>query len=165
VEPAKVVKLPENRVKLIQITNPHSVGVLGPQINKLTKQVNLPTITYESLYTYFTNSVQFGRGVSEFWVACNQENEPLAFAHWMVRGSPHMGLAYLDFIYSWNRMREPVDLLLNEFIQFGQKNNCIYFKGDVINEAVFRVFRKAASKRGFQLNKTSTINFLGRKNG
>ena len=60
-------------------------------------------------------------------------------------------------------MREPVQMLFDKFIEFGRKNHCPIYKGTAVNETVFRVFRKAASKRGYDLNRTELVDFLGRK--
>jgi len=152
----------ENELKIVKITNPNWLGVIGPQIKAFAEKINLPTLTYETLYTYFVNSIQFGGENSEFWVVMKDE-EVLAFAHWFVCGLPHRGVVFCDFVHSWNRMREPVQMLLDEFIEFGKKKRCPYYKGTAVNEPVFRVFRKAASKRGYELNKTELIDFIGRK--
>ena len=152
----------EGELKIAKITNPNWLGVLGPQIKTFTEKINLPTITYETLYTYFLRTVQFGNEVAEFWVVMRDE-EVLAFAHWKVCDIPHRGLVFCDFLHSWNRMREPVVMLLDKFFEFGVKKHAPIYKGTAINEAVFRVFRKAASKRGFILHKTELVDFIGRK--
>jgi hypothetical protein len=107
-------------------------------------------------------TVQYGGDTVEFWVV-QDGNETVAFALWSVRPLPYVGTVYCHFIHSWNRAREPVELLLDEFIKFGTKNNCLYYQADSLSEGLFRVFRKAASKRGYELEKTGVINFLGRK--
>jgi hypothetical protein len=157
-------------IKLVKVKNPLFVGEIAAQIKDFNDRINISTITYETLYSYFCNTVQFGGDRAEFWIAYTEvvENElpkyqPLAFAHWYVKGLPHRGCVYCDFIYSWNRMREPVSQLIDEFIKFGIKNNSPYYEGEAINEAVFRVFRKSAFKKGLEIDRTSLINFLGRK--
>lgn len=152
----------DTNLEIIQITNPNWLGYLGPHIKTFIERTNLPTMTYETLYTYFSQSVQNPAVPSEFWVVKKGE-EIVAFAHWYVCGLPHRGVVFCDFIHSWNRMREPVQMLFDEFIKFGQKNRCVIYKGTALNEAVFRVFRKAASKRKYNFEKTSLIDCLGRK--
>jgi hypothetical protein len=149
-------------VRIIKITNPLWIGQIGPSIQKYAEQLKNPTITYESLHTYFTSQVQFGGKVSEFWVA-QSGDETIAFAHWVVKALPSVATAYLTNIYSWNRMREPVQMLIDQFEKFGKENRCIYYEADVVNEAVYKVCHKAAVKRGYNLEKTGRINFLGRK--
>jgi len=149
-------------MEALRITNPNWLGVLGPQIKTFEEKISLPTITYETLFTYFSRTIQFGGDSTEFWVVMDGD-ENLAFAHWFVCGLPHRGVVFCDFIYSWNRMREPVEMLLDGFIEFGKKHRAPIYKGTALNESVFRVFRKAASKRGIELNKTKLIDFIGRK--
>ena len=150
-------------LKVARITNPNWLGVLGPQVKVFTEKLGIPTITYETLYTYFLRTIQHGNKVAEFWVVMKDE-ECLAFAHWFVCDLPHRGVVFADFIHSWNRMREPVVMLLDEFIKFGIEKHAPIYKGTAINETVFRVFRKAASKRGYMLHRTELVDFLGRKN-
>jgi hypothetical protein len=60
-------------------------------------------------------------------------------------------------------MRQPVQMLVDKFIEFGKINHAPIYKGTAINQAVFRVFRKAASKRGYDLQESALIDFIGRK--
>lgn len=149
--------------KAIKVTNPLYLGQIAGVTQEFSKRINVPSITYETLYTYFCNSVQYGGELAEFWVILNDKDEPTAFAHWAVRGLPHRGVVYCDFIYSWNRMSEPISLLLDKFIDFGIKHNCPLYEGTAINETVFRVFRKAASARDYELIKNEFVDFMGRK--
>jgi len=153
---------PAKELKIFKISNPNWLGVLGPQIKNFADKINLPTMTYETLYTYFVRTVQHGGKVAEFWVVMNDE-QPIAFAHWYVCDLPHRGVVFCDFLYSWNRMREPVIMLFDEFFKFGKEHHCPIYKGTAVNETVFRVFRKAASKRGYYLHRTELVDFLGRK--
>lgn len=152
----------EGELQLTQITNPIWLGQLGPQINTFCSKIQTPTITYETLYAYFSRTVQHGGDIAQFWVVF-KDNEPVAFAHWFVCDLPHRGVVFCDYIHSWNRMREPVELLLDKFIEFGKNKHAPIYKGTAINEAVYRVFRKAASKRGYEFEITPLIDFLGRK--
>jgi len=149
-------------LKIVKITNPNWMGQLGPQIKTFCDKVGTPTITYETLYSYFLRSVQHGGEVAEFHVVF-KDDEPLAFAHWFVCDLPHRGVVFCDYVYSWNRMREPVELLLDSFIEFGKKKRAPLYKGTAINDAVYRVFRKAASKKGYEFDVTPLIDFIGRK--
>ena len=148
--------------KLVKITNVVWLGQLGPQIKVFYDKVGTQTITYETLFAYFSRTVQHGGDVAEFWVVFKDE-EPLAFAHWFVCDLPHRGTVFCDYVYSWNRMREPVQMLLDKFIEFGKLKRAPIYKGTAINEAVYRVFRKAASKMGYEFDVTPLIDFIGRK--
>ncbi|MHC4748398.1 MAG: hypothetical protein ACYTFW_00855 [Planctomycetota bacterium] len=150
------------KLEIIKITNPNWLGVLGPQIKSFSEKVNIPTITYETLYTYFLRTIQYGQGQAEFHVI-NSGKDVVAFAHWFVCDLPHRGVVFMDWIYSWNRMREPVQALVDEFLEFGRKNHAPLYKGTALNETIYRVFRKAAYKRGYEIEKTGMIGFLGRK--
>lgn len=152
----------EGELKLIKLTNPNYLGYLAPQIKAFTDRLQSPTITYETLYTYFTRTIQLGNQFAEFWMV-SQGEEPVAFAHWFVCDLPHRGLVFCDYIYSWNRMRQPVQMLVDKFLEFGKEKHAPLYKGTALNEAVFRVFRKAASKRGYMLHKTDLVDFIGRK--
>ena len=159
---AAVKNEPAPEFKIAQISNPNWLGTLGPQIKAFCDKASVPTVTYETLYTYFLRSVQHGGKVAEFWVVFKDE-EPIAFAHWFVNDLPHRGLVFCDYIHSWNRMRQPVEMLLDKFIEFGKDHHAPIYKGTAINQAVFRVFRKAASKRGYKLEQTPLVDFIGRK--
>jgi hypothetical protein len=152
----------EPEFKIIRITNPNWLGVLAPQIKTFSDKLEIPSVTYETLYTYFLRTVQHGGEMAEFHVVFKNE-EPIAFGHWFVNDLPHRGMVFCDWIHSWNRMREPVVLLLDKFIAFGKAKHAPIYKGTAINEAVFRVFRKAASKRGYKLEVTSLVDFVGGK--
>lgn len=154
----------EPEVKIVKITSPQWVGYLAEPIKEFCNKVNVPTIRYETLYTYFVNVVQFGGTASELWAA-HFENDfaPIAFANWYVKGLPHVGAAEIGYIYSWNRAKVPVGLLIDQFIKFGFENRCNVYTGDIVNEAVWKVFDKAAADRGIKLNRTGHIGFYGKK--
>jgi len=52
---------------------------------------------------------------------------------------------------------------LDKFIEFGIEKHAPIYKGTAINDAVYRVFRKAASKRGYEFDVTPLVDFIGRK--
>jgi hypothetical protein len=147
---------------LVKITNPLWVGALSKVLLDFCSKIKVPSISYETLYAYFCNTVQFGGERAEFWVALNGK-EPVAFAHWYAKGLPHSGIVSCDFIHSWNRMAEPISMLIDKYLEFGIKNNAPLYEGDAINETIFRVFRKAAFKKGLNLTKTELCNFVGRR--
>jgi hypothetical protein len=153
---------PVVELSIVKITNPLWVGGLASVIQDFCGKIKVPSISYGTLYSYFCNTVQFGGERAEFWVALNGK-EPVAFAHWYAKGLPHSGIVSCDFIHSWNRMSEPISMLIDKYIEFGIKNNAPLYEGDAINEVIFRVFRKAAFKKGLNLTKTELVNFVGRK--
>jgi hypothetical protein len=155
-------KVTKSELKLVRINNPLFLGNIGPEIKDFMEKIAVPGITYEGLYAYFAQSVQFGGDKSEFWVAFEGE-KPLAFAHCVVRGFPHVGKVYLDFIYNWSDNKEVVHLLLEKYIEFGKRHRALLYEADCINETIFRLFKQSADKFGFDFNKTGHINCIGKK--
>ena len=153
---------PSVSINVVKITNPLWVGALSKVLLDFCSKIKVPSISYETLYAYFCNTVQFGGERAEFWVAFNGQ-EAMAFAHFYAKGLPHRGIVSCDFIHSWNRMSEPISLLFDKYIEFGIKNNAPLYEGDAINETIFRVFRKVAYKKGYDLTKTELCNFVGRR--
>ena len=139
---------------------------MGPMIDAFNKKIKIPGITYESLYTYFANNIQFGGDKAEFWIVYEGEREgekPVGFGSWCVRGLPHIGKVCCDFLYSSNRRREPVELLINEFEKFGLKHRAPIYEAFAISEELFRVHKLAATRKGYEITRMKTVNFLGRK--
>lgn len=149
-------------MKAVKITNALWLGSIGPHINDFSKKVVIPGITYESLFGYFTATVQFGGDMAEFWVIIDEE-KPTAFAHWFVRGLPAIGKVFCDWIYSWTKDSNAVSLLLDEYEKFGLRHRAVLFEGEAIDEVVFRAFRKACTKKGYTLTRSNRINFTARK--
>jgi len=149
-------------IKTVRLTNPLALGMIGPFIKSFVEKMDVPTITYETLYTYFVDSIQRGGDVTEFWVVLKGE-EPIAFAHWLVKGVPHVGVVYADFIYSWNRMAGPVDALIETLLDFAKRHRCRWITGDAINEVVYKIFEKYAKKNGFEMIRSNRIHWMGKK--
>jgi len=149
-------------MKVIKITNPLWLGQIGPKLDAFVKKISVQGIGYESFYSYIVNAIQFGGNLSEFWVAMDK-NKPVAFAHWLVRGLPHVGTVYCDFIHSWTKDQKAISLLLDEFARFGEKNHAPLYEGDTINETIYRLFRKLVGEKGYDIEKSGVINFIGRK--
>lgn len=152
----------EKQFKAQKITNPLYLGHIGPMIDKFNKKINFAGITYESLYSYFAQNIQFGGDRAEFWIVY-EDDKPVGFADWFVRGLPHIGKVCCDFLYSSNRMREPVELLHDEFEKFGLKHRAPLYEAYAINEELFRVHRLAATRKGYDITRLKTVNFIGRK--
>lgn len=149
-------------MKILKINNPHWLHAIAPQIDEFVKIVNVPGIYGQTLATYFLNTIQHGRNLAEFWVAF-KDDTPIAFAHWFVKGLPHVGKVELDFIYSWEKEPEAADLLIDEFKRFGDRHHAPLYEGEAIDEQRFRIFQRHTKKRGLELIKQSQITFIGRK--
>lgn len=154
-------------LKKVKITNPLWLGVVGPFISDFLKKVPVPGITYESLYMYFANTVQNGavaldrklRDMGEFWVVLENE-KPIAFAHWFVKGAPFVGVVHCDFVYSWQRKKDPANMLFEEFKRFGEDHRAQIWEADASNRAVFEVLKRSADRHGVEVEETGQINFV-----
>ena len=156
------VKEPE--IKIVKIVNPAWVGYLAEPIKDFCDRLNIPTIRYETLYTYLVQVVQSGGTVNELWAAHYEGDfKPIAFANWYVKGLPHVGAAEIGYIYSWNRARVPVGLLVDQFLKFAFDNRCAVYTGEVINEAIFKVVKRLCDERQIELKSTGLINFYGKR--
>ena len=150
----------EPQIKLLQIKDPTWVGYLAGPISDYCDRVKIPSIRYETLYSYLVQTVQFGGSVNELWIAHYEgDYKPIAFCNWYVKGLPHVGAAEIGHLYSWNRARVPVGLLIDQFLKFAHENRCTLYTGDLVNEAVWRVVQRAATERGLSITKTERINF------
>jgi len=152
----------EVNIQVIKITNPVFLGRLGPQIKVFFDKLKIKGMTYESLYTYFANTIQFGGNAAEFWVVFENE-DPVGFAHWFVRGLPHISKVYCDFIKKKKKNRDAHLTLLKEFVNFGKRHRAVWYEGDATSEAVFRLFRKRTKELGYEVAPSGYINFIGRK--
>ena len=153
---------PNPVLRAIKINNPLWIGNIAAMIQKYVDILKVPSITYETLYTYFVNIAQYGGDNSEFWVVFS-DDEPIAFGCWFVRGLPHRGATFFDHIYSWNRMSDPVGLLCDEYIKFSDRHNCPIYEGVAINEVVWKVHKRNADKKNVNIEKTGQVFFQGRK--
>jgi len=145
-------------MKAIKVNQPAYLNVIGPQIADFQRMLDLPRVTYESMWEYFRMSIQFGGERDEFWIVMDDEGKPVAFAHWFVYMSLHVGSIHCDFLYRWGTKDEtPIALLINEFIEFGRKNHSNHITATFVKEATFRVFRKHLAKKGYDLKKDNTI--------
>lgn len=149
-------------LRLVRINNPLFLGNIGPEIKAFQEKIAVPGITYEGLYAYFTQSIQFGGDKSEFWVVFEGE-KPISFAHCVVRGFPHIGKVYLDFIYNWTNNVKAVPLLLEKYVEFGKKHRALLYEADCVDETIFRLFKREAGKSGFDFIKTGHINCVSKK--
>ena len=153
------------KYECIQITNPHYLGVIGPFIKSFLDKVEIPGVTYESLYAFLSNVIQSGhllaqqgmRDTSEFWIVL-EDGKPIAFACWNLCSYPSIGTVYCPFCYSWQTKKIPTRMLGKEFIRFGQEMRAKYYKFDATNERVYEVFKSTLEELGLDVNRTTTVN-------
>ena len=157
-------------MKLQKVTSPTWLLTIAPKIKDYSVYLKSHHISYEALCSYLAMSIQSGRrendqpDMSEFWVVFT-EGKPRAFAHWMVRPLPHIGKVYMDGIYSWAKTPKVVEMLVEEFIEFGKRHRCPIYEADCINEKVFEIFQKYAGEQGYDFVNTGCIHSIGRKRG
>jgi hypothetical protein len=154
-------------LKIVKITNPFYLGKTGPFVAEFLKKVPVAGVTYETLYTHFANTVQHGqialqqgvRDKAEFWVVLD-EGKPIAFAHWFVKGVPYIGTVMCDFVYSWQRKKEPAGMLFDEFKRFGLDHRAQIWESCATNNSVFQVLKNAALERGMDVHETNWNHFV-----
>jgi len=156
------VQIEEPIIKIVKVVDPRWVGYLAEPIRQFVDKMPNPTVRYETFYSYLVNAVQMGGSTNELWVShVEGDYTPIAFANWYVKGLPHVGAAEIGYIYSWNRAKVPVGLLVDQFLKFATSNRCAVYTGEVVNEQVFKVVERLCRERGVTLNRTGLINFYG----
>lgn len=149
-------------MELLKITNPVWVANLAPSIQKMIEKLALPNIDYYALVTHYQQIVQVGSTRAELYVAIDEDKIPVGFANWVVRGTPFVGTAYLEFIYS--RKVGAAEMLLVKFGEFAARNNSPYLMCEIGNNGkLIKHFRKLATKHNIELIEAPTITFLARK--
>ena len=138
-------------MKTYKVTNAHYLATIAPRIQQLRDKLDIPSITYEGLFTFFATSIQFGAGNSEFVIVFD-EGKPTAFAHWYALGLPHSGRVFCDYVYSWGKKHDALEMLYKEFVEFGKKKRAVYYGGCAINEKTLSIFKKTSEDLGFELN-------------
>lgn len=137
-------------MEALKITRPSWVGYLGPHIQKYLTKVGHPNITYETLFTQFTNMVQFGKDTAEVWVVIH-EDKPVSFATWFIEAPPIISTAFWDHIFKWVPEKEPVLLLGDEFLNFAKRNRCEFMKCRAYNNRVASLIKGYASERNIEV--------------
>ena len=149
-------------IKLIKVNQPLYIGELAPDIQRYYKRINIPGMTYESLYTYFVSVVQYGKETSEFWIA-QLDGETKAFATWNIVPIPYVGTVECTHIHSWARNRGVVKAFAEEYENFGKRNRCSFFKMTVVNPKVYTIFKDIAEEMGYEIIQDDCIRFIARK--
>lgn len=147
-----------------KITNPRYLVNVAPDVKSYVDKIDSVGVNYEALMSYFYNSVQFGNHTkTEFWVVY-EKNKVVGFAHWGVKPPPlHIGHVGCDFIYSHNRRREPIELLVDEFIEFGKTQRCTLYEFTTYNKSIFDVINKAFTEKGLSVTEATHKMFMARK--
>ena len=164
-----VAKLPtkepdiEPEFKAVLITNPLYIGKLGPRLQAYAKKLNVPGVTYETIYGFLVETVQRFANIRELWVVYDQQGEPQAFAHFSVAGLPRIGTVNMDEFYSWVKDIVVTEHLLSAWIDFGKRHNCPLYMATTANQAVIRYARTRGAKRGYKIIEDNRTTFTLRK--
>jgi hypothetical protein len=128
----------------------------------MIERLNLPNVDYYALVTHYQRVVQSGGETAELYVVIDEDQIPIAFANWVIRGLPFVGTAYLEFIYS--RKVGAAEMLLLEFNRFAERSNSPYIMCDIGNSGkLIKHFRKIAEKHNVNLVEAPTVSFLARR--
>ena len=141
-----------------KFTNARWLGLIAPEIERFFKKVKPQGMTYESLYTYIAQIVQFGGNTAEFWVVFD-EGKPVGFMNYSVLALPYISTAGSDCICSWGKP-EVAEMLVNKWINFARINRCKYLRSSASNKKLISHYRKLADKTGFKLKQTGSITFI-----
>ena len=154
-------------MKIHKITNPLAIGQIAPLVQKFYSRVKeasgmYDSITYESLYTYFTRVIQFGGDRAEFWIAMDGD-VPVGFATWRVMDIPYIGTVFCDCLYNDTRNQKAIKGLYSEFIEFGKRNRSLIYKCDAVNDKVGEYFTNVLDKLGIEVKDSGAKSLIGRK--
>jgi len=149
-------------LKSVKITQTLWLNVIADKIDAFARKMKVPSIFPQTLATYFHSTIQYGGDKAEFWVVFEDE-QPVAFAHFFVRGLPHIGVVYCDFIHSWTNDREAVMMLLREIDKFATKNRATLLEGDVLNQRLYTHFERVGASIGWKPTKNNIINFMAKR--
>lgn len=160
-------------MKAIKITNPLWIGQIGHRIKEFVDKIpedQTAGVTYETLYSYYVQSVQRGfiqnkqNGVesSELWVVFDDDGSALAFAHWYLRDLPYVGCVCMDSVYSWSKSRVPFQLLVTEFDNFSSKQRATVCEISTYDRFA-KYIEKIVTKKGYSFNRTGIINCVMRR--
>ena len=143
-------------IKLHRITSPNWLLEIAPRIKDFHDRTKEPGKHYETLATFYANSIQFGGDTSEFTVAV-EDGQPIAYAHWCVLGIPFVGTVLFESLHNWSKKREPVDLLIKEFINFGKKKRATVYRYEAYNQKVAEIIERYVISAGYSVRRSDCI--------
>lgn len=150
--------------KAQKINNGAWLPEIAEHIHAFCQRAHVEGIQPGNLQTYFAEVAQgkYGMDACEFWLVF-ENDMPTALACWQVLGLPHIAKVYCFGIYSWGKSSQPVELLADEFVKFGEKWRAIWWSADVVGKKVLKVLNQRMAKRGFTMKESGLINVVWRK--
>jgi hypothetical protein len=152
----------EKKLEAIKVTDNRFLGFLSPGVERLAKRIDDPTIAYETLWTYFCNTIQYGGNSFEFWVVWDGD-KIYGYAHFFVKPLPQRGVACCDYLNTCRNRRKVTQMLMDEFIKFGKRSRCALYEGSALSNKEFQVIKNRAKQAGYEIKPTGKITFLGSK--
>jgi hypothetical protein len=151
-------------MKAIQVNNAAWIPLLSEHIEEFCRRAHVDGIQAGNLQTYFAQVAQLGHTFhAEFWVVLNDDNIPCAFASWSVSPLPNIAKVYCLAVHSWTKDIRAADLLADEFVKFGERNNAKWWSADFVGKANIRLFTNKMEKRGFTANESGVTNVVFRR--
>jgi len=112
-------------------------------------------------FTFYVDSIQHV-DVSLSIINDGNWHYIVGFANWSLRGTPYVGTAFLEFIYS--RRYNVAEKLLLQFEQFAKANNAPYLMADIITLGkVSKHFKTIAKKHGYNYIENPYQSYIFRK--
>jgi hypothetical protein len=150
-------------MKAIKVTNPEWLPEIGEQINDFCKKTALPGLHGPNLFAHIAyDIIQRGGDVAEFYVVFN-EDQPIAFAEWMMMALPNVGKVYMPYLHTWKKERACFSMLLKEFIKFGERHRAVWYVYDPLNEKLHDILKLQLKKNGHKLIDSKIIHCLSRR--
>jgi hypothetical protein len=146
-------------VKAIRINNAAWIPAISEHIEQFCKRAHVDGIQAGNLQTYFAQIAQMGHTWgAEFWVVFDDADKPCAFACWQVSPLPNIAKVYALAIHSWAKGTDAADMLVDEFIRFGEGKNARWWSADFVGKANVKLFKSKLEKKGFSFKESSVIN-------
>lgn len=151
-------------MQTVKVNNPLYLGRIAQRIQEYYRRINPVGITYETLYAYLCNIVQYGQQAMEFYIALDDESQPVGFAVFTIMPLPYVGMVHFDHIYTWGKHSGVTNALVDEAERFADKHNARLMDLTFANPAVTRLFKRLIQKRGnLTVIETERENFIVRK--
>jgi len=150
--------------KAVKIDNGAWLPEIAEHIAAFCKKAHVDGIQPGNLQTYFAKVAQgwYGKDATEFWLVF-EDGKPVAFASWLIMDLPHIAKVSCSSIYSWTKNKQAIDLLVDEYIKFGEQCNAVWWSLYFINKAVRRLFEIKMKERGFESTESGMVNVICRK--
>ena len=146
-------------LKAVKVNNAAWIPVLAEHIEAFCKRAHVDGIQPGNLQTYFAQVAQMGHTFhAEFWLVTDDAGDPCAFASWQASPLPSIAKVYCLACHSWTKDPAAVDVLVDEFIKFGERCNARWWSADFVGKGNVRLFEKKMKARGFNMRESNVIN-------